>query len=246
LRKSPPSITIKTTIDELKNNISYILGDSHNETKLMVQDVNLSLVKIEEFNPAFSEKVVAGNPELQLLSIQVLIDEEAANLKENELYPDVEVGVSYMQRDKTPQGVNRDDMFSVMATFNIPVWFMSKNIPAIQEMKIKKGESEALLKDKQNEITFALATLRQNIEKWKQLDELYSQGVIPQLHSMLQADIANYRTGVAEFMKLIDSIRMMLHYKQQQLNTIKEYCKAVSFLHFLLGDITIQRWYDAQ
>lgn len=239
-------ITIKTTIDELKNNISYILGDSHNETKLMVQDVNLSLVKIEEFNPAFSEKVVAGNPELQLLSIQVLIDEEAANLKENELYPDVEVGVSYMQRDKTPQGVNRDDMFSVMATFNIPVWFMSKNIPAIQEMKIKKGESEALLKDKQNEITFALATLRQNIEKWKQLDELYSQGVIPQLHSMLQADIANYRTGAAEFMKLIDSIRMMLHYKQQQLNTIKEYCKAVSFLHFLQGDTSILNWSGVQ
>lgn len=240
-------IKVNTAIAETESTIAYLLGDSNGEKKNYSADIDYTSITIHnQPNTDVSEKVLSENPELQLLSLQIQMDEEWVNLKQKDLYPDVEIGVSYMQRDNTPQGAARDDMFSVMATFNIPAWFTSKNIPAIQEMNIKKGQSEAELNDKKNEITFALSTISINTEKWKQLHELYSKHVIPHLETMLQTDIAYYRTGTTEFMKLMDTIRMLLDYKKEQLNTIKEYCKAVSFLHFLLGDITIQRWYDAQ
>ncbi|MCX8123537.1 MAG: TolC family protein [Spirochaetes bacterium] len=238
-------ITVNASIAEMQNNIAYLLGtDSNRNIEYNIKNINFYLVKIQ--NQIESDQVLANNPELQLLSLQILIDEEGVKLKQKDLYPDVEVGIAYMQRDKTPQGTSRDDMFTVMATFNIPAWFTSKNIPSIQEMKIKKGESEALHKDKQNELTFALNTLSQNIKKWGQLHQLYSNQIIPQLNAMLQADIAYYRAGNIEFMKLVDTIRMRLNYKLQLLNTIKEYCKAISFLHFMQGDISVMDWEGMQ
>jgi outer membrane protein TolC len=240
-------IKVTTAIAETEENVAYILGDSNGEKKNYSADFTYDTISIQnQINTAVSEKVLSENPELQLLSLQILIDEEEINLTQKDLYPDVEVGVSYMQRDKTPKGENRDDMFSVMATFNIPAWFISKNIPAIQEMKIKKGQSEAERNDKKNEITFALSTISINTDKWKQLYELYSKHAIPQLEAMLQTDIAYYRTGTTEFMKLMDTIRMLLNYKREQLNTIKEYCKSVSFLHFLQGDTSILDWSGVQ
>jgi len=240
-------ISVNATTAEIEKNIGYLLGDSNSEKKYHITDINYNSIKFQlQPETGMSERVMRENPELQLLSLQIIMDEKLVNLKQKDIYPDVELGISYMQRDKTPQGTNRDDMFSIMATFNIPAWFISKNIPAIHEMKIKKGESEALLNDKKQEISFALSTITLNTEKWKLLYELYSKQVIPQLEAMLQADIANFRTGTTEFMKLIDTIRMVLQYKQEQLNSIKEYCKAVSFLHFLLGDTSILDLDDIQ
>ncbi|MEJ5362610.1 MAG: TolC family protein [Spirochaetota bacterium] len=239
-------IKVNTAIVEIENNIAYLLGDS-SEKKNYIADFKYDTITIQnQPNSAVSEKILSENPELQLLSLQIQMDKEGVNLKQKDLYPDVEIGVAYMQRDSTPQGATRDDMFSVMATFNIPAWFTSKNIPAIQEMNIKIGQSEAELNDKKNEIIFALSTISINTEKWKQLYELYSRHVIPHLETMLQTDIAYYRTGTTEFMKLMDTIRMLLNYKQEQLNTIKEYCKSVSFLHFLQGDTSILDWSGVQ
>lgn len=240
-------ITAKTTIAETQRNIAYLLGDSNGDIKCQITDIDFTAVKMEkQFDSSLSEVIINENPELQLLSIQLLIDQEGVNLKQKDLYPDMEVGVSYMQRDKSPQGVSRDDMFSVMATFNIPLWFNSKNIPAIKEMEIKKGESQALYHDKINEINLALSTIFLNIEKWKQLNQLYSHRVLPQLDTMLKTDIAYYRTGNVEIMKILDTIRMRLDYKKQVLAIIKEYYKAISFLHFLRGDTSILDWAGMQ
>ncbi len=240
-------INVTTTIAEMQRNIDFLLGDSNRKIQYQVTDIDLTAKKItRQIDSQVGKTIIDDNPELQLLRLQLLIDEEEINLKQKDLYPDIEVGILYMQRDKSPQGESRDDMFSVMATFNIPVWFTSKNEPAIKEMKIKKGQSQSLYQDKINEIDFALSTISVNIEKWKQLNDLYLNRAIPQIDTLINTDMAYYRTGTVEFMKILDAIRMRLNYKQQLLSNKKEYYKAISFLHFLQGDTSIHDWAGMQ
>lgn len=240
-------INVATTIAETQRNIDFLLGDSNRKIQYQVMDIDLTAQKItRQIDTLVSKTIIDENPELQLLQLQQLIDEEEINLKQKDLYPDIEIGIAYMQRDKSPQGESRDDMFSVMATFNIPVWFTSKNEPAIKEMKIKKGQSQSLYQDKINEINFALSTISLNIEKWKQLNDLYYNRAIPQIDTLINTDMAYYRTGNVEFMKILDAIRMGLNYKQQLLSIKKEYYKAISFLHFLQGDTSILDWAGMQ
>ncbi len=240
-------ITVNTTIAEMQRKIASLLGDSNRVIQYKITDINFTTIENQkQFDTSLHDVIINNNPELQLLSLQLLIDEEEINLKHKDLYPDVEVGIAYMQREKSPQGENRDDMISIMATFNIPMWFMSKNKPAIQEMKIKKGESQALYNDKKNDIESAIYVITLNIEKWKQLAELYNNRIIPQLDTMLKTDLAYYRTGNIEFMKILDAIRMRLDYMKQLRVDAKEYYAAISFLHFLQGDTTILDWAGMQ
>jgi outer membrane protein TolC len=234
-------INMRSTIAEKEQMIIYLLGKTNYENVQIDTGTIVSSVSIKNISYDDSLKnIVSENPELKLLSLQILIDEKEINYKQKEYYPDMEVGLSYMQRDNSSQGVKRDDMFSVMVTFNIPAWFINRNIPAVQEMKLKKGESIALFDDKKNEIFFAVNKIAINISKWEQLHKLYSNSIIPQLDTTFNTELTQYKTADTEFMKLIDTIRMRLYYQNGLITIKKEYLIALSFMKFLSGDISIE------
>ncbi len=234
-------INIHSTIAEKEQMIIYLLGKTNYENVQINTGTIVSSVSIINLSYEDSLKNIASeNPELKLLSLQILIDEKEINYKQKEYYPDMEVGLSYMQRDNSSQGMKRDDMFSVMVTFNIPAWFINRNIPAVQEMKLKKGESIALFDDKKNEVFFALNKIAINISKWEQLHKLYSNSIIPHLDTTFNTKLTQYKTVDTEFMKLIDTIRMRLDYQNRLLAIKKEYLIALSFMKFLSGDISVE------
>lgn len=179
-------------------------------------------------------EIVASNPDLRIIRMDIEISREEINLKQMEYLPDIELGLSYMQR-QDGNGMKRDDMISGMVSMNIPLWFWKKNMPMVDEMKSKNTALDGLYKDRVNALSARAYIITGRLSKWQELYRLYRDRLIPQTELTLETNLAGYRTGSVEFMPVIDNIRMLLRYRRELNMALKEYYTAYSELNALKG-----------
>jgi outer membrane protein TolC len=220
---------------ELSQKINYLAGV---KTDLDIKELPVPAFLIPSADDLKNE-ILTSNPELKILKKDLEISMEEIHLKQMEYVPDIEVGLSYMQRDDG-KDMKRDDMVSGMVTLNIPVWFWKKNAPMIDEMKSKNTAVEGFYKDRSNDLAAKADIIISRISRWQDLYKLYKEKLIPQTELTLETNLARYRTGAVEFMPVIDNIRMLLRYRKDLNMALKEYYTVYSELNALMGVEVVQ------
>jgi len=215
---------------ELTRKINYLAG--------IQADIDLKELPVPEFVSISADdaknEILTSNPELKIIRLDSEISMEEVSLKEKDYIPDIEVGISYMQRDNG-NGMKRDDMLSGMVSMNIPVWFWKKNIPMVDEMKSKNIAAVSLYSDKSNDLSARTDIIISQLAKWRDLYKLYNDKLIPETRLALETNLSRYRTGSVEFMPVIDNIRMLLRYRKELNMAVKEYSTMYSELNALKG-----------
>ena len=216
---------------ELSQKINYLSGA---QTGIDLQE--LPVPEFVNLSPDdLKSEILSSNPDLKIVKIDQEISKEEVSLRQQEYIPDIEVGVSYMQRDDMTNGMKRDDMITGMVSMNIPIWFWKKNMPMIDEMKTKNTAVGSLYKDKLNDLSSRTDIIISQISRWQNLYRLYKENLIPQTELTLETNLARYRTGTVEFMPVIDNIRMLLRYRKDMNMALKEYYSFNSELNALKG-----------
>jgi cobalt-zinc-cadmium efflux system outer membrane protein len=224
-------ISLEQKRKEFEQKINYLTGKKIEINIDKLPEPNFKDVSIETIN----KEIASSNPQLKMLLIDTEISRNEISLKKSEYIPDVDIGVSYMQRQNSPEGMKRDDMVSGMIIFNIPVWSWKKNMNMVDEMSKKNESAKNLYQDKLNDMKARAEILVSQLVKWKDLHKLYKEKLIPQTELGLETVLSRYRTSSVEFMPVIDSVRMLLRYRKELLMTKKEYNTSYSELHALLG-----------
>jgi outer membrane protein TolC len=190
-----------------------------------------------------------------MIFLETEISKNEIALKRSEYAPDMDVGLSYMQRQDgrrhnsfdtmlgmggastvyKSEKTKRDDMISAMVTFSIPFWFWKKNIPMIDEMKKKNEMAKNLYQDTLNKMNARAETLASLLVKWRDLYRLYHDRLIPETELALETNLARYRTGRVEFMSVVDTVRMLLRYRKELIMAMKEYHVSYSEMNALMG-----------
>ncbi len=249
-------INLKQKQKELEQNINYLIGTRVDCALAPLPTPDFKDIAVEEV----LGEVASSNPQLKLLYINIEKSRNEIALKKSEYAPELELGLSYMQRQDgmrensfdtmfgmggattvfKSEKMKRDDMISAMATFSIPFWFWKKNIPMVEEMKKKHDVSKNLYQDKLNEMNARAETLVGQLARWRDLYVLYNGRLIPQTELALETNLARYRTSSLEIMSVIDNVRMLLRYKKELLMAIKEYHVAYSELNAIMGVEVLQ------
>jgi outer membrane protein, heavy metal efflux system len=224
-------ISLKQKSREFELKINYLLG----------KKVEVSIDKLPE--PDFRDvsmeiiykEINDANPQLKIALLDSEISRNEISLKKAEYIPDIEIGVSYMQRQNSPDGMKRDNMISGMISFNIPLWSWKKNTNMVDEMGNKHESAKNLYQDKLNDLKARAEILSSQLVKWRDLYKLYKDKLIPQTELGLETVLSRYRTSSVEFMPVIDSVRMLLKYRLELLMAKKEYITSNSELHALMG-----------
>lgn len=225
-------IILKQEESEALNDIIYLAGgDSAYEVDTR-DGLAVEFKSILEDETA--AKVLSGNPEILLIKLAMEKSAEEKSLAKKEYIPDLELGLSYMQRDDGPMG-KRDDMVSFMASINVPVWSAWKNSKMVQSSDNKVQSAEQSIIDKKNLLLKETKTLLSNLKKWEALYNLYMNQLIPQSQLAFETFLARYNTGRSEFMALIDTQRMLLRYRKEALMARKEYLAGMAKLNELMG-----------
>lgn len=152
--------------------------------------------------------------ELKGLEALIRKESDAVELAHKARYPDLLIGLDYIQTDEafafTPD--NGKDPFMATISINLPIWFG----------KLKAGEQEALYRRKaaeyqrvemENSLTSRLQMALFRFRDAERKIRLYRDGLIPKAEQSLSVTRQSFEAGRDTFSSLIDTERVLLEFQ---------------------------------
>ncbi len=162
---------------------------------------------------------------------------EAANTRvlmaRKEYYPDFSLNAGYISR----RG-DFKDMWSATSTINIPLYYKSKQEPAVLEAKASLSQAKQELEAVK---LMMAAAIRDNISMIKSADklmDLYKSGLIPKNTQDVELSLTGYATGRTEAIVVLSRLKTLLEYETQYWMQFVERAKALARLHAITEAVT--------
>lgn len=187
-----------------------------------------------DFDDAELERLAAENrPLIRALAAQVEKARVSRKLGEKEFYPDFTISLEYMQRDPA-MGEKGDDMYGAGVTFNLPVQ-RERRHAMIAEAESETRMAQEEMNMLRNQIRFGIADALARLERSRKLAELYRRGIIPQAGHSLEAALAAYRVGKADFMNVLDSQMALFNFEREYYDAVAEHQMQLAQLEGVVG-----------
>ena len=172
-------------------------------------------------------------PLFKRLAAQVEKGKIAQARAKKEFYPDFNIAFEYMQRDPVNEEPG-DDMYSLGVTLNLPINRQRRHAmvaEAMAETNMATQEINQLRSSVRQSITDSLARLARS----RRMAELYQTAIIPQANGALDAAMAAYRVGKADFMNVLDSRMALFNYERQYFQAVAEHQMQLAELEGVVG-----------
>ncbi|MGB9500255.1 MAG: TolC family protein [Dissulfuribacterales bacterium] len=165
--------------------------------------------------PELKTFVLKNNPRLKAKKYEILIAHAGIELARKDYWPDMDIKVSYGQREENRAGQNWDDFVSTGITMNIPLWQKTrqdKKLAAATASHRSKKQLYNNLEDSLNHKVDAAAT---EILDLQENFLLYNDALIPQTKQWARAALDAYEVGRVEFDTMIKAQIQLLKFELQ-------------------------------
>ena len=173
----------------------------------------------------------SNSPEIRSKEKMVEAADAKVKMAQKEYYPDFIIGANYYPRTKGFM-----DMASLTATINIPIYYKTKQEPAVLEANANLLGAKRELASTE----FMLSSgIRENYSMAKtaeKLLKLYKQGVIPKIYQDFQLALSGYATGKTEAITAISRLKALLDTELLYWGQFVEREKAIARLNALTGE----------
>jgi outer membrane protein, heavy metal efflux system len=174
-----------------------------------------------------------NRPALKGLRATLLKGAGAYALAQKEYYPDFNVAFEYMQRQPA-MGGDGADMYSLGVTFNLPVR-KERREAMLAESSSEMAMAAEELNATTNSIEAGIADLLAQMERRRQLVELYKTGIIPQAEQSLESATIGYRVSKVDFLTLLDNRVTLFNYEHMYFDSLSDYQVKRAQLEALIG-----------
>jgi len=164
----------------------------------------------------------------EITSRNKMIDAAQAKLRmaEREYYPDFEVNASYFNRSG-----DFKDMWSATTTINIPLYYATKQKPAVLEAKAALAQAQGELEAAKLMIAAAVRDNLAMVRSADRLMDLYKGALIPRNAQEVELALSGYATGRTEAAFVISQVKTLLDYETLYWGQFTERGKAIARLH---------------
>jgi outer membrane protein TolC len=139
-----------------------------------------------------------------------------------------------MQRDPSMNEAG-DDMYTLGFSFNLPIQRRQRQA-RVAEAKAETSMAAAELNALRNAIGQNISDVLARLERSQRTAELYRTVIIPQATGALDAAMAAYRVGKADFMNVLDSQMALFDYERQYHEAVAEHQMQLAQLESVVGD----------
>lgn len=154
-------------------------------------------------------------------------------LARKEFYPDFNVSLEYMQRDRTAADEGLD-MYALGVTFNLPLQQERRHaMVAESDSGVRMATEE--LNGLRNSIDSGISDLLARLQKREKLVTLYKTGIIPQAEQSLESATIGYRVNKVDFLTLLDSRITLFNYERELYESQAEYMINMAQLEATIG-----------
>jgi outer membrane protein TolC len=177
------------------------------------------------------QRAVESSPEVVSREKMMRASEAGVHMAEKEYYPDVTLAAWVATR-----GGPYEDMWSVTATFNIPLYFKSRQGAALASAR---AMSSAALHDLAGIKAMITSSVRENVSMVRSsetLMDLYRSGLIPKTKQDFELSLSGYRNGKAEEITVVSRLKALLDYETAYWAQFVTREKAIARIEALTGD----------
>jgi outer membrane protein TolC len=152
-------------------------------------------------------------------------------MAQKEFYPDVTLAGSVFTRPGQFQ-----DMWSVTATFNIPLYYRSRQSQALAEARAMSLSAEHDLEGVRSMVASAVRDNYAMIRSADELMNLYREGLLPKTMQDFELSLSGYRNGKVEEITALSRLKALVDYELAYWAQFVEREKAIARIEALTGD----------
>ena len=183
------------------------------------------------------EILLAQNPELQAMDFDIESARSRVELAKKRFYPDIGVGVDWIQTDDALMAGTRDsgkDPVMLMFSLNLPVWRGSYKAAEIQARAIaRKTQHEKT--EVQNTLIARVERVLYDYEDSERKQRLYGDILVPKAQELIGASESAYQGGTIDFLSLIDAQRTLLKFELLNERAVTNSRQKLAELEMLAG-----------
>ncbi len=156
------------------------------------------------------------NPEIRALDSEVARWEQQIKLAKKEYFPDVTLGVGYIDTANStgmrrPSDDGKDPIIA-MVSVNVPIWW-DKVSAGVREARYRRLAAVHRKLDATNRLSAILKLAAYRFRDANRKIDLYRDALLPKGRESLKATDASFRAGKASFTDLIDAQRVLLEFE---------------------------------
>ena len=172
-----------------------------------------------------------NSPEIRVRERMAAGADAKVSMARREYFPDVTVTAGVDTR-----AAPYTNMYKLLAGINLPVFFKSKQEPAVQEALAAQKEVQ---QDLEGTRLMVASGIRENfamVSSAKRLTELYRNALIPKSKQDFEAALANYSAGRGDALTVMTRLKSLLEFELQYWNQVVEREKAIARIEVLTGE----------
>jgi len=228
-------ITLRQQRKSLEANLNYLLYRPGTTPVGIIADFTLPQLPFtaEQLNQAAADK----RPQIKSLTSLANKGQASHRLAQKEFYPDFNLSLEYMFRDAVSTEMVSDpgyNMFTVGVTFNLPLQ-QERRQAMLAESASETNMATEELNGLKNTISFTINDTLAQLERRRQLVELYQGGIIPQAEQSLESAVISYRVNKVDFLTLLDGRMNLFNYERELYESQAEYMMLLARLEGVVG-----------
>lgn len=173
-----------------------------------------------------------NSPEVKARERMVAATNVRVRVAEREYYPDITVTGNYGLKGPAYENV---DMWSLSTTLNIPLYYTTKQRPAVHEAEASLNEAKNELQTVRLKLAAAIRENYAMLQSTERLMELYRQGFNQKTHQDFQAALASYATGKTDALTVLSRLKTITEIETSYWGQLVEREKAKARLEALMG-----------
>ena len=168
---------------------------------------------------------LSNSPEIKSRKKSIEAADTKIRMTQKEYYPDFSINATYFNR-----AGDFKDMWSATATINIPLYFKTRQEPAVREAKASLAQVKQELEAVKLMISAAIQDNLSMLRSSEKLMDIYTKGLIPKNTQDVELAITEYTNGRTDLIVVISRLKTLLDYEILYWNQFVEREKAIARL----------------
>jgi outer membrane protein TolC len=154
------------------------------------------------------KRALSNSPEIKSRNKIIEAADTKIRMTQREYYPDFSINAGYSNRSG-----DFKDMWSATATINIPLFFKTKQEPAVFEAKASYAQAKQELEAVKLMIVAAIQDNLSMLRSSEKLMDLYTNGLIPKNTQDVDLALTDYTNGRTDLIVVISRLKTLLDYQ---------------------------------